>query len=92
MAIVSEFYVNAAEAVNKVIIVRGKAVAFDNHTINAYYGLQNYEEDDYSRFVQDGPNWDEVIQGLCKPGTQWTIRVTSAVSLPRSALSRYGRA
>lgn len=37
VAIVKEFYANAKEARNNVVQVRGKSVALDSSSINAYY-------------------------------------------------------
>lgn len=56
-----EFYNNAVEAENRVAMGRGKAVPFDNVAINSYYNLEPIENDDYSQYVREGPNWDEVI-------------------------------
>lgn len=37
VAVVKEFYANAKEAKNNVVVVRGKSVAFNSTSINAYY-------------------------------------------------------
>lgn len=44
--IVKEFYANVIERVESVVQVRQKPVAFDNDTINAYYGLKTPDLDD----------------------------------------------
>lgn len=40
VSIVKEFYANTIDRIDSVVQVRGKPMAFDNGTINAYYGLE----------------------------------------------------
>lgn len=89
---IAEFYVNAIDRVNSVVQVRGKPMAFDSDTINAYYRLHTLSLS--NRYEDLCPSLDGVLQSLCKPGTQWTMKVgtTEKVHFSYSTLSRYGKA
>ena len=62
--IVKEFYANAMEHVDHVVIVRGKPVAFHANAINEYFGLETPTDDPYEDAL---PELDELIDRLCKP-------------------------
>ena len=56
-----------------IVTVRGKSVPFDHSTINQYYGLANFEDDEYQPLVtNDGTNWDEIKEFLCKDDVPWS--------------------
>jgi len=89
--IVKEFYANAIEHVNCVVMVRGKPVAFHANAINEYFGLETTIDDPYEDAL---PELDDLIDCLCKPGTKWVTQADTGekLSFPQSALSRYGKA
>ena len=63
--VVREFYANGMEQDDFTVTVRGKSVPFDRSTINRYYGLANFDNDEYQSLVKnDGTNWD-VIKEFC---------------------------
>ena len=64
---VREFYANGMEREGLTITVRGKSVPFDRSIINRYYGLANFDDDEYQQLVtNDTTNWDEIKEFLCK--------------------------
>lgn len=74
ISIVKEFYANVASSDSFVVQVRGKAVAFSRNAINSYFRLPNIEVGDYLKRGMESFNLTAVIQGLCKPGTEWKLR------------------
>ena len=71
--VVREFYANGFELDGFTIKVKGKSVSFDCSTINRYYGLTNIEDDEYQPLVDnDGTNWDEIKEFLCKEYVAWS--------------------
>ena len=71
--VVREFYANGMERNGFTVTVRGKSVSFDHSTINRYYGLANFENDEYQPLVtNDGTNWDEIKEFLCKDDVPWS--------------------
>lgn len=90
ISIVKELYANAIKHVDHVVQVRGKLVAFDSDTINAYYGLDNPK----NSYEHSHSGLNSIIISLCKPGTQWTMKVgtNKNVTFPHLTLSRHGKA
>ena len=66
---VREFYVNAYEHQGSVARVRGKVVAFDRTTLNRFYRLEDIEYDEYSAYLDDHVDINEIVTTICKPGT-----------------------
>ena len=65
--VVREFYANGIEQEGLTVTVWGKSVPFVHSIINRYYGLANFEDDEYQPLVMnDGTNWDEIKEFLCK--------------------------
>ena len=63
--VVRKFYANGMERDGFTVIVRGKSVPFDRSIINRYYGLANFDDDEYQSLVKkDGTNWD-AIRNFC---------------------------
>lgn len=46
VSVVKEFYANAKETQNHVVLVRGKAVSSDKASINTYYNIEDMSDDD----------------------------------------------
>lgn len=93
VAIVEEFYANGKEARNNVVQVRGKSVAFNNVSINAYYQTVPMDHDEYTAYKQEELDWDQVINGdLCRPEAEWTLKGDEAVHFSHSELNRFGKA
>ena len=61
--------------------VRGKAVAFDRTTLNCFYGLEDIEYDEYSAYVDDHIDLNEIVKTICKLGTQWKMSNEEAISV-----------
>ena len=71
--VVREFYANGMERDSFIVTVRGKSVPFDRSIINRYYGLVNFEDDEYQPLVaNDDINWDEIKEFLCKDDVPWS--------------------
>ena len=68
--------------------VRGKAVAFDRSMINRFYGLEDIEYDEYSAYVSDHVDLNEIVNTICKPGTQWKMSNGKATSVKTSTLTK----
>lgn len=49
--LVREFYVNAVEATNDFVFVRGKLVPFLCYAINEFYEAPNFENDGYGQYL-----------------------------------------
>ena len=49
--------------------VRGKAVTFDRATLNRFYGLEDIECNEYSTYVDDHVDLNEIVNTICKLGT-----------------------
>ena len=50
---VREFYANGMEQDGFIVTVRGKNVPFDRSTFNRYYGLANFDDDEYQPLVMN---------------------------------------
>ena len=88
LSVVREFYANAYEHQGSVARVRGKAVAFDRTTLSRFYGLENIEYDEYSAYVDDHVDLNEIINTICKPSTQWKMSNGEAISVKTSTLTK----
>ena len=66
--LVREFYANATNCEGCQVFVRGKWVHFDHSTINAFYGLPNIDDDEYSTYKSNAVNFDKIISTLAYPG------------------------
>ena len=64
-----EFYVNAYEHQGNVVRVRRKLVAFDRSTLNCFYRLEDTKYDEYSAYVSDHIDLNEIVNAICKLGT-----------------------
>ena len=90
--IVREFYANAKKHTNKKAFVRGKCVHFDNHTINRFYGLGGFEDDEYSEYRKN-PNPNKVIKRLTNNRVAWKLSPTNeVVNFPSSSLGYEAKA
>lgn len=58
---VREFYANAIECDNFQVFVRGKPMSFARSIINQFYNLLDIEKDDYSTYLNEELNLDEVF-------------------------------
>ena len=68
--------------------VRGKAVVFDISTLNHFYGLEDIEYDEYLAYVSDQVDLNEIVNTICKPGTQWKMSNGEATSVKTSTLTK----
>lgn len=90
VAIIKEFYTNTKEAQGHVMQVWGKVVSFDKVSINAYYRTRDMEDnDEFTEYRHEEPDWDELIKCLCRPRADWKLRGTEALHFSHSELSRY---
>ena len=71
-------------------MVRGKSVSFDHSTINRYYRLANIEDDEYQPLIEnDGTNWDEIKEFLCKDDVPWSRYTNGGLkSFPGQAMTK----
>ena len=71
--VVREFYANGMEQKGLIVTVQGKSVPFDHSTINRYYGLANFDDDEYQQLVtNDNTNWEDIKEFLCKDDVPWS--------------------
>ncbi|XP_073151907.1 uncharacterized protein [Henckelia pumila] len=69
ISLVREFYANLKCKHEQFhVLVRGKRVEFDGHTINTLYGMPSIDEDEYSAFKASDVDYDEIIATLCEEG------------------------
>ena len=87
LPVVCELYANSYERQGSVARVRGKAVAFDISTLNCFYGLEDIEYDEYSAYVSNHVDLKEIVNTICKPGTQWKMSNREATSVKTSTLT-----
>lgn len=72
--------------------MRGKVIAYDKSTINAYYHLLDFEGDDeFTEYMRDDIDLEEVIKTLCWLGAEWKSKEREAISFSVKELSRYGK-
>ena len=90
---VREFYANGMEREGFTVTVRGKSVSFDCSTINRYYGLANFDDDEYQPLVtNDNTNWDEIKEFLCKDDVPWSRYTNGALkSFPGQAMTKVAK-
>ena len=74
-------------------MVRGNSVSFDHSTINRYYRLANIEDDKYQPLIEnDGTNWDEIKEFLCKEDMAWSIYTNGGLkSFPGQAMTKVAK-
>ena len=81
-----KFYANAYEHEKFRTFVRHKMAVFDQTTINQYFSLPNIDDDEYSTYLFEDLDWEEVITTLCKPRTQWKLSGEEALLFPNNAI------
>ena len=88
LPLVCEFYANVYEHQGVVARVRGKSVAFDRMTLNRFYTLEDIKYDEYSAYVSDHVDLTEIVNAICKSGTQWNMSNKRACSMKASTLTK----
>ncbi|KAI3453422.1 hypothetical protein Pfo_010085 [Paulownia fortunei] len=68
------------------VFVQGKRVHFDHSTINAFYGLPDIDDDEYSTYKSNEVTFDEIISTLAYPGAQWTIKDETVITFSSTHL------
>lgn len=91
VSLVREFYANMDES-SLSVIVRGKLVKFDHSTINRFYKLPNIDNDEYSTYINDELNLEQVLETIGRPGAQWTMRGDDPLSFQTSELNNLNKA
>lgn len=80
-SIVKEFYVNAKEIEGRVVQVKGKMVSYDKSSFNAYYRTPDIQGDDeFTEYMREDIDLEEVIQTLCRPGAIWKSKEHETIS------------
>ena len=96
MSIVREFYANARADQNGYLVVRGMTVDYTLEAIHRIVGGTEMEptQDDWVRKSKRLMDLDQIIRGLCFPGTEWKTNPSTneKLSFPVSAINRYARA
>lgn len=87
LSLVHEFYANADDDCNGMVMVRGKTVKFDRTTINAFYKLKDIASEKYEAFGET-PNYQDIANFPGKQGTTWIYShlTLEPLSLPKAAL------
>ncbi|KAK1378407.1 hypothetical protein POM88_025151 [Heracleum sosnowskyi] len=95
MTVVREFYANASVDRNGISQVRGFRVDYRPRAIRRVLGLPTprRNQEDWSGRTRDAVDLQDIIQRLCVPGTQWTLRrgTTEPTSFLSTALNQYAR-
>ncbi len=86
--IVREFYANAPEHDNRKVFVRGKQVSFSGKAINKFFKLPDFERDEYTEFIGKQIDYQEIIQEIAVPGTQWKFTDDRPVTFKSLGLTR----
>ena len=73
--------------------VKGKSVPFDWSTINRYYGLANFDDDEYQQLVtNDNTNWEEIKEFLCKDDVSCSRYTNGGLkSFPGQAMTKVAK-
>ncbi|XP_075486403.1 uncharacterized protein LOC142526013 [Primulina tabacum] len=75
ISLVREFYANLKVKHDHLkVLVRGKMVAFDAHTINTMYGIPPIMYDEYEEYRAEEVDYDNILQTICIEGAKWRMR------------------
>ena len=86
--IVREFYANAPEHNNRKVFVRGKWVSFSGRAINQFFKTPDIDKDDYNAFIAKPIDYQELLQRIAVPGTQWKMREDKPITLRSIGLTK----
>lgn len=91
IVVVKEFYANVKEHYYFGMQVWGKTVKLASKDINKIYNLHNEgSRSQYTNFLSQGPDYEQIIRELCQPGTTWTTHERGS-KIPTHALADMGR-
>lgn len=90
--LVREFYANAKDSAEHTTVVRGKPISFDRSTINRFYGLDDIDDDEYSEYLDEHLDCEEVLKFLVGSRTEWRLNEGVDVSFMGSALDKHTKA
>lgn len=83
---VREFYANLKVRHEGLeVLVRGKLVFVDSHTINSIYKM-GFEYDEYAQYLDEHLNYVQIICSLCRAGAEWRMTHIEPVTFAKSNL------
>ena len=90
--IVREFYANAPEHNNRKVFVRGKWVSFSGRAINQFFKVPDIDRDEYTAFIGRQIDYQDILQRIVVPGTQWRMTDDKPITFPSIGLTKVCKA